>query len=302
MAESGQATAVPVLVGVDGSSASLEAVDLAAREAQLRHRSLRVVHACAWPMFSSSTDLAPENLPEAGVHHDAERIVAEAVARASASFPDVVVAGEVLIGAATPVLLRCARSAALTVIGDRGLGGFSGLLVGSVAVQLAAHANGPVVVARGAVRTDGMVVVGVDGSPANDPAVGFAFEEADRRGAPLLALHAWKTPVSTGPGDMLPLAYDPDDVRADESRVLAEALAGWQEQFPGVVVQRGLPLGGSRKALIEASDSAQLVVVGSRGRGGFTGLLLGSVSHAVLHHAACPVALVPSVRIHPVSR
>jgi nucleotide-binding universal stress UspA family protein len=116
------------------------------------------------------------------------------------------------------------------------------------------------------------------------------------RGVPLVATHAWTHPASAGPGDMLPLVYDTADVESEETRLVAEALAGWHDRYPDVTVQRELVHGGARKALIDASHRAQLVVVGTRGRGGFTGLLLGSVSQAVLHHAACPVAVVPHPR------
>ena len=150
--------------------------------------------------------------------------------------------------------------------------------------------------ARGSTDPAAPVLLGVDGSPANDLVVGFAFQEAALRGVPLTAMHTWTHPVSTGPGDMLPLVYDVAEVAAGEARVLAEALAGWHDKYPDVVVHRKLTHGGARKALIDATHRAQLVVVGTRGRGGFTGLLLGSVSQAVLHHAACPVAVVPHRR------
>jgi nucleotide-binding universal stress UspA family protein len=148
-------------------------------------------------------------------------------------------------------------------------------------------------VARGMGHPGGPVLIGVDGSPANNPAVGLAFEEAALRGVPLTALHAWTQPVSTGPGDMLPLVYDPTAVEAGEARLLAEALAGWQEKYPDVEVRRMLVHRNARTALIEATSQAQLAVVGTRGIGGLAGLLLGSVSQAVLHHAAGPVAVVP---------
>jgi nucleotide-binding universal stress UspA family protein len=137
-------------------------------------------------------------------------------------------------------------------------------------------------------------VLGVDGSPNNNAAIGFAFEEAALRGVPLTALHAWSHPVSTGPGDMLPVVYDVGEVESEEARLLSEALAGWGDKFPDVVVDRKLVHGGARKALIDAAHEAQLLVVGGRGRGGFTGLLLGSVSQAALHHAVCPVAIIRS--------
>jgi nucleotide-binding universal stress UspA family protein len=288
--------AAPVVVGVDGSDSSLAAVDLAAREATLRQRPLSIVHAFIWPYLHVPLGPSPYGPPEGGLRHQAERILADAYARARAVAPQLPIHGELITGEAAAVLRGCSRTAELVVIGDRGLGGFTGLLLGSVAVQLAAHATSPIIVARGSADPDAPVLLGVDGSPANDPAVGFALEEATLRGVPLTALHTWTHPVSTGPGDMLPLVYDVADVEAEETRVLAEALAGWHDKYPDVVVHRELTHAGARKALIDATHRAQLVVVGTRGRGGFTGLLLGSVSQAVLHHAACPVAVVPHPR------
>jgi nucleotide-binding universal stress UspA family protein len=184
----------------------------------------------------------------------------------------------------------------VVVVGHRGLGGFTGLLVGSVGVQVAAHAAGPVVVVRphsaAAGASAGRVVVGIDGSPLSRAALGFGFEAAARRGVGLTAVHAWTEPVSTGPGDMLPLVYDADDVDAEETRLLAEALAGWAEKYPDVPVDRKVVRGRAAEALVAESAGAALLVVGSPGRGGFTGLLLGSVSQAALHHADCPVAIV----------
>jgi nucleotide-binding universal stress UspA family protein len=287
-------TTAAVVVGVDGSPTSLAAVELAAREAALRRRPLHVVHACVWPLLNVPLEPPPGAPADAGVGHEAERFVAEGVARARSVAPEIAVTGEVIVGAPTSVLLHSSADAVLTVIGDRGLGGFTDLLAGSVAVQLAAHAPGPVLIARGEVHPAGAVVLGVDGSPANDPAVGYAFESASLRAVPLVAVHAWKHPASTGPGDMLPLTYDPQEVREDEQRLLAEALAGWRERFPDVSVEPVLLRSGPRRALIDATATAQLVVVGTRGRGGITGLLLGSVSQALLHHAACPVAVVPA--------
>ncbi len=290
------ALAEPVVVGVDGSAPSLAAVDVAVREATLRRRPMRLVHALIWPYLGVPLGPSPFGPPDGGLRHQAERVLADAYARAHGTAPDLPVDGEVVSGEAAAVLLGASKAAELVVVGDRGLGGFTGLLVGSVAVQLAAHAPCPILVAHGAVDPAGPVLLGVDGSPANDPAVGFAFEEAALRGVPLVALHAWTHPVSTGPGDMLPLVYDAADVEAEEARVLAEALAGWHDKYPDVTVHRQLTRAGARTALIEATRRAQLVVVGTRGRGGFTGLLLGSVSQAVLHHAACPVAVVPHPR------
>jgi nucleotide-binding universal stress UspA family protein len=278
----------PVLVGVDGSISSLTAVDLAAREATLRCRPLHIVHAFIWPLMHVQLGPSPVGPPDGGLRNEARRILGEAVTTARTTAPDLDVTGELITGTPVPVLLRCARAAALTVIGDRGLGGFTGLLVGSVAVQLAAHATSPILIARGAPHPDGPILLGVDGSPANQPAVGFAFETAALRNGPLLALHARKHPGG-----------DPAEVHADEQRVLAEALADWHDKYPDVTVCRATPGSGPRTALIEASRHAQLIVVGARGRGSVTGLVLGSVSQAILHHAACPAAIVPHNRRPP---
>jgi nucleotide-binding universal stress UspA family protein len=285
----------PVVVGVDGSTHSLDAVGPAAREARLRRRPLRVVYAFIWPYLGVPLGPSPVGPPDGGLVNDAERIVQEALTRARVATPDVEVTGAAVIGDAAAVLMEESRTAVLVVVGDRGLGGFTGLLVGSVAVQLAAHATCPVLVARGRPDPTGEVVLGVDGSPANGPAVGFAFEEASRRGCALTAVHTWTHPVSTGPGDMLPLVYDAAEVEEDEARVLEEALAGWRDKYPDVELRRQLVHGRTRPTLIEATGRAQLAVVGTRGRGGFTGLLLGSVSQAMLHHAQCPVAIIPHI-------
>ncbi|MGW5028923.1 universal stress protein, partial [Streptomyces albidoflavus] len=140
--------------------------------------------------------------------------------------------------------------------------------------------------------------LGLDGSPQADGAVGFAFATAARRAAPLVALHAWSNwtqPAHRNPGEPMPLVTDLDRLQDDEQRLLAEALAGWQARYPQVQVERRLLRSRTRPALIEASRSAQLVVVGARGRGGFAGLLLGSTSQALLHHADCPVAVIRDV-------
>lgn len=283
----------PVVVGVDGSEISLRAVDLAAREATLRGRPLQVVHGFIWPLFNVALGPPSGGPPHGGLRNQAERIVDDAVARARRSAPVTAVTGHIITGAPAPVLLHQAREAALLVVGDRGLGGFSGLLVGSVAVELASHADCPVLIARGVAMPTGPVAVGVDGSAANDPAVGYAFEAAALRNATLLALHAWKRPGSPGAGNMPPLVDDPALAANQEAQIVTEAIASWRAKYPDVAVQASTVRAGPRKALITASTDAQLLVVGTRGRGGIAGLLLGSVSQAVLHHAACPVAIVP---------
>ncbi|MFG2101147.1 universal stress protein [Micromonospora echinaurantiaca] len=288
----------PVVVGVDGSPSALHAARVAAREAAARHRPLRVVHAFGWPLLGTPFGPVAAALPYEELRREADRVVAEAVDEARKVDADLAVTGLVVDGAATPVLLRESGDAALLLLGHRGLGGFAELLVGSVSVQLSARAHCPVLVVRGEPRADGPVVVGVDGSALSEEAIGFAFAEAAQRGTALVVVHAWLYPALptgrevSGPGDVLPLPYDPAELRAEEERVLAESVAGWSERYPDVPVQRLLVAGTPARALVEASADAQLTVVGAHGRGSFTGLLLGSVSHAVLHHARSPLAIV----------
>jgi nucleotide-binding universal stress UspA family protein len=219
--------------------------------------------------------------------------LATAAAAATAVARDLSVEQVETTGSPVAVLQAESTRAELVVLGDRGLGGFAGLLIGPVAVTLAAHAACPIVVVRGPepdrmVRSEA-VVVGVDGSPTSEGAVAFAFEAAALRGVPLVAVHTWFDMVVDA--TMAPL-IDWDVTEADEREVLAERLAGWAEKYPDVAVRRLVARDRPARALVEESGRAQLVVVGSRGRGGISGLLLGSVSQALLHHAACPVAVV----------
>ncbi|WP_076471874.1 universal stress protein [Micromonospora avicenniae] len=283
-----------VVVGVDGSEPALRAVRLAATEATRRQRPLRVIHGFIWPLLH--VPLTIPSGPPAGLREQAEQIVAAAVAEAETTAPGVRVTGETIDGEATAVLLGETAAAAMIVLGDRGLGGFSALVVGSVAIQVASYADCPVLVARGAPRTEGPVVVGVDGSQSSILALGFAADTAAARGAELLAVHAYRHPTSTGPGDMQPLVYDEAQLHGEEERVLAESLAGLADRYPELHVTRQAVRARPGKALTEASRTAQLVVVGGQGRGEFTGLLLGSVSQSVLHHADCPVAVVRGPR------
>jgi nucleotide-binding universal stress UspA family protein len=182
----------------------------------------------------------------------------------------------------------------MVVLGDRGYGGVSGLLLGSVAAAMAAKADCPVVLVRteeGAPVEDRTrpVVVGVDGSPVSEAALAFAFEEASMRGVPLVALHTWWDLLIDATAAPL---FDWDAVESDEQQMLAERLAGWGEKYPDVHVERLVTRDRPARALVDESRRAQLVVVGSRGRGAGAALVLGSVSHAVLHKSHCSVAVV----------
>ncbi|NGO42669.1 universal stress protein [Streptomyces ureilyticus] len=290
-----------VVVGVDGSASGLAAAEAAAREAQARGAGLRVVHAFLWPAMHVALEPSPLGPPGGGIRNMVERLVAEAVERARATAPDVDVSHAVVTGEPLTVLEAQSRSAELVVVGSRGMGGFVGLLVGSTAAHLAAHSRCPVLVVREQPSADGPVVLGVDGSAGGERAVEFAFAEAELRKAPLVALHAWTTwnaPLPAPQDASEPYANPPGALAEAEERLLSEALAGHRARYPGVVVEHRVVHGRTREALIDASRSAQLMVVGARGRGGFAGLLLGSVSQALLHHAHCPVAVVRAAGTH----
>lgn len=290
----------PVVVGVDGSSSALVAVDAAAQEARLRDAELRVVHAFRWPAMHVPSDSSPLGPPMGALHESIERIVAEALERARSRAVGLHVSHAVIAGEAVAVLQAQSRTAQLIVVGHRGSGGLSELLLGSAAVHLSAHSDCPVMIARGRQDPVGPVLVAVDGSPRGQPAIAFAFFEASLRGTDLVALHAWSTWSDHGGHalgrrvDIVDLVGDVDRLRQQEEQVLTDALAHHREQYPGVTVRSRLVRGRTRPALIEASADAQLMVVGARGHGGFTGLLLGSVSQAALHHAHCPVTVVRS--------
>ncbi|MFJ3336192.1 universal stress protein [Streptomyces sp. NPDC086766] len=287
----------PVVVGVDGSPSSLDAVEVAAREAALRGVGLRMVHAFGWPSLHVPPGGTPWNPAAAGVRDLVDGTLGAAEERARRAAPGVELTREVTVGEPLMVLELESRTASLAVVGSRGLNAFGSLLLGSTAVHLAAHGHCPVLVVRGLPDAAGPVLLAVDGSPAAEGAVEFAFAEASLHGADLVALHVWNTwneRAYDGPGDPPFVTYDEERLRAEEERVLAEAVSGHQERCPEVTVHRRLVRGRIRATLVDASAGARLVVVGARGRGGFAGLLLGSVSQAVLHHAHRPVAVVRS--------
>ncbi|MBX9365788.1 universal stress protein [Streptomyces sp. WAC04114] len=286
----------PVIVGVDGSDSSISAVEAAAREAHLRGVGLRIVHAFGQVTGHLPAGAPPWNPADHGLEPMVRGALARAEGRAYAIAPDLEITRSVVAGEAPEVLEIESRSASLAVVGSRGLGSFSGLLLGSTAVHLAAHGRCPLMVVRGRPDPAGAVILAVDGSVAGEAAVEFAFAEAALRKAPLVALHVWNTfseRAYEGPGDPLnAVVADAERIREAEQHLLDETLASWQKVYPEVVVERRLVRSRIRPALIEASRGAQLVVTGARGRGGFTGLLLGSVSQALLHHAHCPVTVV----------
>lgn len=288
-----------VIAGVDGSPSGMAAVEAGAEEALLRKLPLRLVHAYHWPTAPVGGARLVYEPDVDAMRGMAERVMAEAASRARSVAPGTEVSTDLLWGEPLKVLVGLSETATLIVVGSRGLGSFTGLLLGSVAANLVAHTHCPVQVVRGRPDPSGDVLLGVDGSPAARQSVNFAFDEAALRGCGVTAVHAWsewRTPSQPPPDRSMPYAYEAGMLRDDAERLLAEALAGSGERQPDVPVARRTVRGRPRETLVADSGAARLLVVGARGHGGFTGLLLGSVSQAVIRHADCPVVVVPHDR------
>ncbi len=268
----------PVVVGVDGSPPSLVAAEHAAQAAVWRSRPLHLVHGYLHPLGYG----VPINPYEVGVpaaSEDGRKMLEQTAAELVDRWPGLTVEVRQVAGGPGATLVEESRRAELVVVGSRGLGGFAGLLLGSVGTQIAAHGHCPVLVIRPPDRplpTEGPVLVGVDGSESAELAVGYGAEEA----AGAVERWCWCTSPTTAttPGRPRP--------------VLATAGAAARGSRPGLTVQERLIVAPKAdQALIEATGDAALVVAGSRGRGGFAGLLLGSVSQTLVHHARCPVLI-----------
>jgi nucleotide-binding universal stress UspA family protein len=285
-----------VVVGVDSSAGALAAVRVAAREARLRHRRLRIVHAFAWPPVGWATPPGWGALPPDACREQTRFVLTEAARVARRVAPGIELTGVIADGQPAPVLLAESEHAVLVVVGSRSGGGLPGMLVGSVAGLALATAGSPVLVVRGRRNPDGPVVVGVDGSPTSLAAAEFAAEAAALRDTELVAVHAWSdddTTELTG--------YAQDDAEL-ENRVLAEVRAGLTGRHPDLRIRQQVWRGSARGLLRDWSQVAQLVVVGSRRPGGFAERLPGSVSHYLLRRAACPTAVIWPRPQEPVHR
>jgi nucleotide-binding universal stress UspA family protein len=283
-------TSTRLIVGVDGSASSQHALRWAAREAARRQAPLRVVNAYHYVIAGAYAPMGAEVAQDA--ENTAKLIVDEAVAEAKAVAPGVEVGGAVVLGPPAEVLIEAGRDSALVVVGSKGHNGFAAALVGATSLQVATHAPCPVVVVRGRGDTAvGPVVVGVDGSTASHYALDLAFRQAAARECALIAVrtvHQSRPPFGKGPV----VAMDVYQELVEQARVeLAQGVAAAAQDHPQVSADQMVVAGGAADALVELSRGAQLVVVGTRGHGGFAGLLLGSVGVHLVHHADCPVLI-----------
>jgi nucleotide-binding universal stress UspA family protein len=270
-----------VLVGYDGSPGSEQALSWAVREARSRGLPLTVCHAWSPGFHVLPGDAAVFDL----ARQCGERVMADGLQHARRVMAPDDVHPQLIEGPAAAMLCERSDGAGMVVVGSQGRSGVAGLLLGSVSSQVAAYGHGRVVVVRGHWRpaagyAPGPIVVGVDGSAVAQAAGDFAFEEAALRDAPLLAVCA----LADAPGGLGGARERAEDFE--------QTVGLWEKEHPEVTVSQRISVGGARDALLAAAHGAQMLVIGSRGRGGVRGMMLGSISRAVLDHAPCPVGVV----------
>ena len=286
---------LPLVVGVDGSDASLSALDWAVDEAALHGLPLQLVHASLWERYERVTPAHGLGRPSERVL--AEHLVASAAERAERRDPEVKVTTEIVADDAADALLRAGTHAFALVTGARGRGELKSLLLGSVGLAVAARAHCPAIVVRGdragLTGSHERILLGAGEPVTGAEAVRFAVREAEARGCTLDVVRAWRCPAHESAGE--PAEPDPARRRHEQraSALLDELLRDALADHPGVRVRRATVEGPAHSVLVRRSAAADLVIVGARRRHGHLGLQLGRVSHTLLHHADCPVAVVP---------
>ncbi|WP_406386393.1 universal stress protein [Streptomyces sp. NBC_01618] len=286
---------LPLVSGVDGSESSLRAVDWAADEAALHGLSLRLVYASRWEQYEGAALALALGRPS-------ERALADRIAEVTAErvrrrHPEVDVSADVTPEDAVIALLHEGRNAEALITGERGRGGLTGLLLGSVSLAVAARAPCPVIVVRGdragIEGGHGRILLGVGEPEGGSAAVRFAFREAGARGCELDAVRAWRCP-SHDRADHPRTVDEPHLYWKERAATLIdEAVAETVREHPTVRLHSAAVEGTAAKVLVRRSAAADLIVVGAHRRRGYLGLQLGRVAHALLHHADCPVAVVP---------
>ncbi|HEY6747847.1 MAG TPA: universal stress protein [Mycobacteriales bacterium] len=295
-----------LLVGIDGSEGGDRALDWAARAAAAQDSSITVAYVIS--------GFGPSDLPTtAGLRNldlrAAQAIVDTGVQRAGQATPGLPVTGRRVEGDPATELITLSADADQVVLGSRGHGGFASLLVGSVATKVAGHAACPVVVVRDDAHPTGPVVIGIDGSDRGEAALRYGFSYADRHRLPVRGLHVYHVdpPMArylteaagaevagtelAGTDAAGAEATAAEAARRSSEQLVGARLRSWQEKYPDVVVEAETDIGSPARHLVDLSTTASLLVVGHRGHGRLAGLVLGSVSQAVLTHAHCPVVI-----------
>ncbi|MET9762443.1 universal stress protein [Streptomyces sp. NPDC006372] len=286
---------LPLVVGVDGSGGCLPAIDWAVDEAARHGLPLRLVHGSLWERYEGLAPKVGPGRPTSQVR--ADHIVASAAERAGRRNPDVKVSTDVHPADAADALLHEGNNATALITGSRGRGALTGLLLGSVGLAVAARAHCPVIVVRGdragLAGTHERIMLGAGEPDTSEEAARFAFREAEVRGCVLDVVRTWRRPAypTAGPDTLagVPARDHEKEAGTELDELLRDALA----DHPGVRVRRTTVEGPAREVLVHRSAAADLVIVGARRRQGHFGLQLGTVAHTLLHHAQCPVAVVP---------
>ena len=278
----------PVVVGIDGTGRSLRALMWAAHDVALRGCSLRMVHAL--PRWVGDIPFYPPGRFEAAEARGHE-IVDEAASLIHDTYPDLHVTVDLPMTTPTAALLERSEHAQEVVVGAKGVD-IGNVLLGSTALQLVGHAASPVVVVTHVSSGHQQIAVGTDGSPTSDAALGYAFHEASLRNSRLNVVSGLELPQGWPTHLLRPLPPDDDEV-AKRRQEVENQLMPWRDAYPRVEVIEDVHRIGPVHALAEASQRADLLVLGSRGRGGFHGLALGSVTHKLLHYTACTTAVIP---------
>ncbi len=279
----------PIVAGVDGSGRSLRAVMWAAHDAALRGCPLRMIHTL--PRWEGDFPVFPPGRFEEAERHG-RVVVEEAASLVREVYPDLEVASHLSMGTPTQVLLTEATNAHSVVLGAKGEA-VGNMLMGSTTLQLVGHAACPVVVVGHASAGHHRVVVGTDGSPDSTRALRYAFEEASLRKARLRVVNALGLPQGWPKHLLRPLPEDNEEVSVRRQEVESQ-LAALREQHPDVAVEVHVHRRDPVPVLTDATHKADLLVMGSRGRGGFHGLAVGSVTHKLLHFVGCPMVVVPA--------
>ena len=287
-----------VVVAVDGSPASHNAVRWAANTANKRGIPLRLASSYTMPQFLYAEGMVPPQELFDDLQAETMEKIDEARAVAHEVAPELKIGHTIAEGSPIDMLLDMSRDVTMIVMGSRGLGGLSGMVMGSVSAAVVSHASCPVVVVREDNTVDestkyGPVVIGVDGSDVSQKATEFAFAEADARGAELVAVHTWMDmQVQASLAGLSAAQQQWEEVEREQIDMLTERLQPMVDRYPDVEVRKVITRDRPVRALVENSEGAQLLVVGSHGRGGFKGMLLGSTSRALLQSAPCPMMVV----------
>jgi nucleotide-binding universal stress UspA family protein len=267
-----------IIVGYDRSPLAKAAAAWALDEAARTGALVEFFYACEWPTWAPAASMVPATSvwPDGETDRAIRGALDEAVIAARHSHPAVRTEISIVNAPAALTLVDRSREASLIVVGSQGHSGVASLL-GSISVAVSARAHCPVVVVRGVSAATAPIVVGVDDSDCAQKALAFAVEEAAERGVPLRVIRAWAAALGN---------------RDEQTRLLDDLVSGWREKYPEVAIHVEAVNDHPAAALVSAGTTAQLLVVGSRGRGAARGMLLGSVSQHLLHHAVCPVAVV----------